>query len=121
MKDRPGGHGVFPMEVDSFGQKGAKDKGSQGGDGKQRSAKESMAERYNCGRKGHCSRDCWHPRQGGKDNRKGKGGKARKARTTSETKAAKVKAETKGKETTRRTHMLSRILGSLARPVVRLE
>ena len=40
VHERPGGHGVFPMEVDSFGQKRAKGKGSKGGNGKQRSDKE---------------------------------------------------------------------------------
>ena len=34
VHERPGGHGEAPMEVDNFGQKGAKGKGGKGRDGK---------------------------------------------------------------------------------------
>ena len=40
--------------------------GSKGGDGKQTSERQKVAECYNCGKKGHYRRDRWHPQSGGR-------------------------------------------------------
>ena len=94
VHERPGGRRVSPMEGNSFWQKGAKGKGS-----KEKNDRERMAGCYNCGKKGHCSRDSWHPRKGCKDKgkcKRGKEGKDNKGKRVSKGKGGN---KGKGKDT----------------------